>query len=238
MRRRSAGPACSRRSALVAVAWGPVLCVVGWFVARLTAAVWTTATGATVVGAAPRPTFADGVMALALAVLGVALAWLSLTVTVCLVAEAVGSYSGLAERAAAALAPRTVRLLVRAVCGVAVAAPLGAVPAGAAELPLPDRPDVATQRPRMTQMTQIASQTLHRPTTSATVVVRPGDSLWSIAADHLPPDAPAARIATAWPQWYTANLERIGHDPHLIHPGTRLLLPPDPAAGPARPSNR
>lgn len=235
MPRRHAGPAGSRRSALVVVAWCPVLCVVGWLVARLTGAIWTTATGATVVGAAPRPTFADCVMALALAVLGVTLAWLSLTVTVCLVAEAVGSCSGLVERAAAALAPRTVRLLVRTVCGVAVAAPLGAVPAGAAELPLPDRPDVTTQTP---QMTQTASQTLHRPTTSATVVVRPGDSLWSIAADHLPPDAPAARIATAWPQWYTANRERIGHDPHLIHPGTRLLLPPDLAAGSARPSNR
>jgi nucleoid-associated protein YgaU len=237
MSRRSAGPAGSRRSALVALAWAPVLCVVGWLVARLTAEVWRTATWATVVGAAPRPTFADGVMALALAVLGVALAWLSLTVTVCLVAEAVGSCSGLAERAAAALAPRTVRLLVKAVCGVAVAAPLGAVPAGAAELPLPDRPDVTTQTPQMTQVTQVtqtASQTLHRPTTSATVVVRPGDSLWSIAADHLPPDAPAATIATAWPQWYTANRERIGHDPHLIHPGTRLLLPPDPAARPGR----
>lgn len=238
MSRSGAGLTRSRRSALVAVAWPLALCLAVWLVARLAVASRAGAPWAYLAGPAQRPTFTDLVMALALAVLGVALGWLSLTVTVCVIAEAVGSSSTLAQRAAAALAPRTVRLFVRTLCGVAVAAPLGTVQAGAVELPLPDRPDVTAQTARPAGTPQRASQALHRATTSPPVVVRPGDSLWSIAAEHLPPHASAARIATAWPQWYEANRARIGHDPHLIHPGTRLVPPPGTPAGADRPSDR
>ena len=37
------------------------------------------------------------------------------------------------------------------------------------------------------------------------VVVAAGDSLWSIAARHLPPSATDAQVAAAWPRWYEAN---------------------------------
>lgn len=55
--------------------------------------------------------------------------------------------------------------------------------------------------------------------------VRPGDSLWRIAAAHLPADASLAEIAEQWPRWYQANTDTIGSDPELIHPGQALDHP-------------
>ena len=62
----------------------------------------------------------------------------------------------------------------------------------------------------------------------AAVTVRPGDSLWAIAARALGGHATNARIAAAWPQWWAANRSRIGPDPGLIRPGQHLV-PPIPA---------
>jgi len=58
-----------------------------------------------------------------------------------------------------------------------------------------------------------------------TVVVAPGDTLWAIAARHLPPGSAEARIAAAWPAWYAANAATIGPDPGLIRPGQVLVVP-------------
>ena len=58
------------------------------------------------------------------------------------------------------------------------------------------------------------------------VVVRGGDSLWSIAARHLGPDPSDAEIARAWPAWFAANRDVVGDDPDLLRPG-QLLRPPD-----------
>jgi resuscitation-promoting factor RpfA len=55
------------------------------------------------------------------------------------------------------------------------------------------------------------------------VIVQPGDPLWGIAARHLPAQATAAEIDTAWRAWYSANTELIVADPDLIIPGQRLL---------------
>ena len=57
------------------------------------------------------------------------------------------------------------------------------------------------------------------------VAVRRGDTLWSIAARHLDPDARADDIARAWPLWWQANRAVIGADPDLILPG-QVLHPP------------
>lgn len=57
------------------------------------------------------------------------------------------------------------------------------------------------------------------------VVVRLGDSLWDIAADHLGADATDWEIAASWPRWYEANRQRIGADPGIILPGTVLCVP-------------
>jgi nucleoid-associated protein YgaU len=56
--------------------------------------------------------------------------------------------------------------------------------------------------------------------------VKPGDTLWDIAATHLQPtQRSSARINRSWRQIYRANRSAIGADPDLIHPGTGLDVP-------------
>jgi nucleoid-associated protein YgaU len=62
------------------------------------------------------------------------------------------------------------------------------------------------------------------------VVVRRGDTLWSIAARSLGPAATADEIAREWPRWHEANRDAIGDDPDLIQPG-QVLHPPAPTTG-------
>jgi nucleoid-associated protein YgaU len=57
------------------------------------------------------------------------------------------------------------------------------------------------------------------------VVVRPGDTLWTIAARRLGTTATPALTAATWPRWYAANRPLIGPDPDLILPGQRLVPP-------------
>jgi resuscitation-promoting factor RpfA len=60
---------------------------------------------------------------------------------------------------------------------------------------------------------------------AATVVVAPGDTLWSIAAHGLPPDVADAVVVERWQAIYAANRGRIGPEPDLIVPGLLLHLP-------------
>lgn len=62
-------------------------------------------------------------------------------------------------------------------------------------------------------------------TTPAVIEVRPGDSLWTIAARQLGPFATDVEIAQAWPLWHQENRQVIGDDPDLLLPG-QLLRPP------------
>ncbi|KAA9395585.1 hypothetical protein FCK90_00725 [Kocuria coralli] len=57
-----------------------------------------------------------------------------------------------------------------------------------------------------------------------TVTVRGGESLWSITADLLGPEASPADIAATWPHLWEANGSHIP-DPDLLLPGTVLDLP-------------
>lgn len=57
------------------------------------------------------------------------------------------------------------------------------------------------------------------------VVVRRGDSLWSIAARHLGHDPSDAEIARAWPAWFEANRGAVGDDPDVLRPGQVLRAP-------------
>jgi LysM domain len=64
-------------------------------------------------------------------------------------------------------------------------------------------------------------------TTVASHVVEVGDTLWDIAAARLvPAERLAANINRYWRQVYRANRSAIGGDPDLLHPGTRLQVPP------------
>lgn len=86
------------------------------------------------------------------------------------------------------------------------------------------QPPLPVQRPQPPHTAQPPT----RPTRSGdagAVRVRPGDSLWLIAARRLGPSAGAADIAAAWPRWYAANRALIGPDPALIHPGQVLYAP-------------
>lgn len=60
------------------------------------------------------------------------------------------------------------------------------------------------------------------------VVVRRGDTLWSIAATRLGPSATDVEIARAWPRWHETNRAVIGADPHTLLPGTQLTPPRAP----------
>jgi len=59
-----------------------------------------------------------------------------------------------------------------------------------------------------------------------TVIVKPGDSLWSISEQRLGPEATPQRVYDHTYQMYALNRERIGADPDLIFAGQRLSLPP------------
>jgi nucleoid-associated protein YgaU len=150
-------------------------------------------------------------------------AWLALTAVV------VEAWRGVRrERRAPWQLPDGVRRVVLAGCGLALAS-TAAVPAHAdsggdaphlhvarlSGLPLPDRP-VAPAWPHRAG---------HHPDRARTVVVRTGDSLWSIARRELGPAATDREVVARWRAIYAANRGRIGPDPDLITPGQHLRLP-------------
>lgn len=117
---------------------------------------------------------------------------------------------------ARALTPR----VIRAAVFTTVSGTLALSPAHAADgldgLPMPTR-GVTVHEPAVRPVSATISPDDH--------VVGPGDSLWAIAASSLPPDTPAAGIAQASDDWYSANRAVIGDDPDLIQPGQVLTAP-------------
>jgi len=91
-------------------------------------------------------------------------------------------------------------------------APTARTTAPAARTPAPRTPSTPQHRPAP------------QPATGR-LTVRPGDSLWTIAARRLGGRPAAARIQREWPRWFAANRQLIGADPGLILPGTRLVVP-------------
>lgn len=133
---------------------------------------------------------------------------------------------------------RTARRLVLLACGAAVTA--GAVvPATAGErapadrldgLPLPQRaaaPLVPAATAPAPPGDVVAPTRAARPAAPraapADYVVRPGDSLWSIAAART--DGDPAAVGATWRAIWHANRDVVGDDPDLIHPGQALRLP-------------
>jgi hypothetical protein len=79
------------------------------------------------------------------------------------------------------------------------------------------------------------AQSVNRSTEAArSMVVRPGDCLWSISSERLGPNATSRQIASDVERIYALNRDRIGADPDLIFAGQKLLLPPVARATPAR----
>lgn len=118
--------------------------------------------------------------------------------------------------------PRRCRPLLAAICGTGIvltaalpssAAGHGTRPGGAEPPPL-GRAYGAPARP------------VRGPNAAtAPILVRPGDSLWSIV-ERRHPGAGAAEVTRRVRALYDANRERIGADPDLLRPGT-VLRPGD-----------
>lgn len=84
-------------------------------------------------------------------------------------------------------------------------------------------PAAPTHRADTANVLPIAAQ--QRGEIGTEVVVQSGDSLWRIAAAHLPDDATATEIDAEWRRWYAENRDEIGPNPNLLFPG-QLLTPP------------
>jgi hypothetical protein len=94
-------------------------------------------------------------------------------------------------------------------------------------LPYPDLP-TAPWPHRPTAATRLAGPLRDR-TQKPVLVVRAGDSLWSIATDLSHPNAGDATVAAMVARLYAANRSVIGDDPDLIYPGTQLQPPGGPS---------
>jgi hypothetical protein len=85
-------------------------------------------------------------------------------------------------------------------------------------LPVPDRVTGHTTSPAS------ATSSTPRRRPSQRLDVHPGDNLWRLTADLLPPDAPLGVVATGWHLLFAANRAVIGPDPDLLQPGQTLRV--------------
>ncbi|SDN22953.1 hypothetical protein SAMN05216355_101322 [Actinomyces ruminicola] len=139
---------------------------------------------------------------------------------------------GHGARAAARLLHRWGAPLVRRIAAGALIAGIATSPAVAVEESGPGTDDLGWQ-PTATAPADPGSppdsaapeQAAAAPRSSDSHTVAAGESLWSITAALLGPEASAAQVAEAWPRLYRANADAIGTDPGLIHPGTSLAVP-------------
>lgn len=148
-------------------------------------------------------------------------AWLVLTALLTAGGQLRGPLGRLSDGLASCVAPAVVRRGVAVALGIGVA--LGTAGTASAA---PARPAAATQAvaPLDWPLAQLpTSAPVPSPTTD--VVVRPGDTLWALAAQELPPGATAQQVAARWPAWWSANRDVLGDDPGLLHPGQHLRPP-------------
>lgn len=190
------------------------------------------------------PVPGPAIVALAQVVASGCACWLLLTTVLTVLGELPWSGRGLTRRLAHNCTPAYWRTSVLAVVGMGVGVGVLGTPALAAA-PLPH--DVASDHPgghHPAALDAADSDTVSgldaldglvlpdRPSGAwqhgsdqQAVVVRSGDSLWSITARSLPPPADVAAVARACARWYDANAAVIGPDPDLLLPGTRLRAP-------------
>lgn len=219
-------------------------CLAVWLLVTFAVlATWRTvadAAGSLASAQAWQGTFEDLLVAVASAALVVCAGWLWVVTSATVIAVVRGRVPSAPPRGAA-------RRLVLVACGVAVVAGVGS-PAlagtGAGDhslvgLPMPDRAVIGTVSPPTPEPPPVV---VDRPTPrrtpssaagpAAPIVVRAGDSLWSIAAARLGPAADVAEIDTAWRELYAANVDAIGSDADLILPGLNLEPGPNREARP------
>jgi hypothetical protein len=199
---------------------------------------WTAMTTLRSAGSAPEP--GAPVVALAAVIAWSLAAWLLLVAAGSLAARRPGAGGRTAAAVTRRVAPVGVRRRVEVALGLSVAVALaGAGPAAAGPALPPAPPSTAVPFDWPAAASDPAPGLDWNPgspgppvpaatAVTASVVVQPGDSLWTVAADHLPAGTTNARIAQAWPSWWAANRAAVGADPDLIHPGLQLRPPTHP----------
>jgi resuscitation-promoting factor RpfA len=183
-----------------------------------------------------------------LAAMWLVAAWVAVAITAGVAAALPGTAGRLGATVARVAVPRAVYRIVAGAAGLGVLVTPGLAAASAAPMsptsastptPTPDWPtDSAVPTPQwptdaarhpdrlpVPQRHRAKPAPAHRRAAARTVVVRAGDTLWGIAADHLPGRATPERVAAAWPRWYAANRTVIGDDPNLIVAGQQLRTP-------------
>jgi len=186
----------------------------------------------------------DDLVAVSARLVGIALAWWLLVATVLSVARRVVP-GWRTVRALDALAPAALRRLVdRAVVlglgasiglsGMGLSGARAATAAGEPSRARADTPVVRSPNPPAAPVaptTPRAAPSVATPA-SAVVVVRAGDNLWVIAHAALAQGDRLVEPAAVSPYWrrvIEANTTRLrSHDPNLIFPGERVVLPPVP----------
>jgi nucleoid-associated protein YgaU len=196
------------------------------------AALWSGSPSAVVAGlrhaTSPAPLIGAGAAVLA----GLAAGYLALLAALVLVARRGGCAGRAASRIVRRVAPAGVRCRLALLLGVCATAAVGTTAPPAWAGPGTPRPH---GRPAAGAAVDPWPAAVPAglwpggwgvPAAGPPVVrVRPGETLWSIAAAHLPAPVSDARIAAAWPQWYAANRPSLGPDPNLLMPGTVLVGP-------------
>lgn len=188
------------------------------------------------------------------ALIWLVLVWLLLAVGLVLAAELPTPLGALAGTIADIAVPITLRRALAVTLGLgAVTGTLGGVAAAAqvphaavattgvhtapltADLDWPTEPPSAANSapglPTAISSTRPAAATRTGESDAAPhgITVRSGDSLWSLSARGLGPDASDAQVQAGWHRLYRDNRDVVGTDPSLIEPGQHLrpVDPPD-----------
>ena len=102
--------------------------------------------------------------------------------------------------------------------------PTGSAPPSTRPVPLAGESALPTGSVPMSDGSALPTRRANRDRPDE-VVVRQGDTLWSLAERRLGPGATNGEIADEWPHWFTANRSVIGSDPDRLVPGERLRPP-------------
>jgi hypothetical protein len=152
-------------------------------------------------------------------------AWL---VTLVVLLEAVRAAGGAAGPAPVADRrrglPTAYRRVLLSACGLALTAG-AATPALATPGPIHLVPPAHVVQAALARAVPVVPSTTSVAHPSSAIVVRPGDSLWRLAAERLPADAGDETITQTWHRLYAANRDVIGPDPDRLEPGQRLSRP-------------
>jgi hypothetical protein len=182
---------------------------------------------------AAAPTFdqvLSGACAAVLVLCGLWLGSATLLTVVALLARGYGETSPVLTRALHRVLDHALDRLCPALLRAVVTTALGMTVATTGAAPAPADDQGPARAPSGLDGLALPDRTVGAvPGRRPTVVVQPGDSLWGIAASLAPRAASDATVTRAWHRLYRVNATRIGPDPDLILPGTRLRVP-TPAA--------